>query len=182
MAAAPGTIDLGKFRLLYEEERERASDGMDGYFLQQRAIIRLNEELVKIERAEDYTVLCDEANFRKRAGNHPSPLQYFIASIGFCMFSQMARFAARLEVPLENAVMDLRITYDLSTKARLNDFATAAQVLTYSFHVQSPAPLERVIRIAQLTDKSCHTVNSMRKRVPVSGKWVHNNREFEISD
>jgi uncharacterized OsmC-like protein len=182
MAAAPGTIDLGKFRVVYEEERERASDGTDGYFLQQRAIIRLNEALVKIERGEDYTVLCDEADFRKRAGNRPSPLQYFIASIGFCMFSQMARFAARLEVPLENAVMDLRMTYDLRTKLRLNDFATVAQALTYSFNVKSPAPLERVIRVAQLTDKSCHTVNSMRKRLSVIGKWVHNDREIEIHD
>ena len=182
MAEAPGTIDLGKFRVVYEEERERASDGTDGYFLQQRAIIRLNEALVKFERTEDYTVICDEANFKKRAGDHPSPLQYFIASIGFCMFSQMARFAARLEVPLENAVMDLRMTYDLRTKLRLNDLATAAQALTYSFNVKSPAPLERVIRVAQLTDKGCHTVNSLRSRLSVIGKWIHNNREFDIAD
>ena len=182
MAAAPGTIDLGKFRVVCEEERERASDGTDGYFLQQRAIIRLNEALVKIERAEDYAVLCDEANFRKQAGNRPSPLQYFIASIGFCMFSQMARFAARLEVALENAVMELRMTYDLRTRLRLNNFATAAQALTYRFNVKSPAPLERVIRLAQLTDKGCHTVNSMRNRVPVTGTWVYNDREFDIND
>jgi uncharacterized OsmC-like protein len=182
MPAAPGTIDLGKFRVVYEEERERASDGADGYFLQQRALIRLNEELVKIERAEDYTVLCDEANFRKEAGNRPSPLQYFIASIGFCMFSQMARFAARLEVLLENAEMDLRMSYDLRSKLRLNDFATAAQALAYSFNIKSPSPLERVIRLAQLTDKGCHTVNSMRNRIPVTGKWVYNGREFDIND
>ncbi len=182
MAAAPGSIDLGKFRVVYEEERERASDGTDDYFLQQRAIIRLNEELVKIERAEDYAVFCDDANFRKRSGNRPSPLQYFIASIGFCMFSQMARFAARLEVPLKNAMMDLRITYDLRIKLRLNDFATAARALTYRFNIESLAPIERVIRVAQLTDKGCHTVNSMRNRVPVTGKWIYNEREFDISD
>ena len=182
MPAAPGTIDLGKFRVVYEEERERASDGADGYFLQQRALIRLNEDLVKIERAEDCTVLCDDANLRKEAGNRPSPLQYFIASIGFCMYSQMGRFATRLEVPLEKSEMDLRMTYDLRTKLRLNDLATAAQALTYRFNIESPAPLERVIRLAQLTDKGCHTVNSMRNRVPVTGKWMHNDREIEFHD
>ncbi len=182
MSAAPGTIDLGKFRVLYQEERQRASDDTDGYFLQQRAIIRLNEELVKIERPEDYSVFCDDADFRKRSGNRPSPLQYFVASIGFCLFSQMVRFAARLEVPLENAVIDLCITYDLRSRLRLNDLATAAQSLTYGVNLESPAPLERVIRVAQLTDKGCHTVNSMRKRVPVTGKWIHNQREFDLSD
>ena len=42
MALLPGTIDLGKFRVVYEEERRRSPDTADGYFLQQRAIIRLN--------------------------------------------------------------------------------------------------------------------------------------------
>ena len=182
MPAAPGIIDLGKFRVAYEEARERASDGTDGYFLQQRALIRLNEDLVKIARPEDCTVLCDEANFKNGSRNRPSPLQYFIASIGFCMFSQMGRFAARLDVPLKRSEMDLHMTYDLRAKLRLNDLATAAQALTYRFNVESPVPLERVIRLAQLTDKGCHTVNSMRNRIVVIGKWIYNDREFDIND
>jgi len=100
----PGTIRLGKFKAVCEEERESAQ-GNDSYVLQQRAIIRLNDDLVRIKRAEDYTVLCDEANFHRSAGKRPSPLQYFIASIGFCMFSQMARFAAKLKVPIDDAEM-----------------------------------------------------------------------------
>lgn len=175
-------IDLGKFRISYEEARERASDRTEGYCLQQRATIRLSQDLIKIERGEDYTILCDEANFRKEAGSRPSPLQYFIASIGFCMFSQMGRFAARLEVPLEEAEMDLRMTYDIWTKSRLNDLPAAAQALAYRFDIRSPASLERVIRLAQLTDKGCHTVNSMRNRIAVTGKWVCNGREFDIND
>ena len=182
MPAAPGTIDLGKFRVAYEEARGPASDGTDGYFLQQRARIRLNEDQVRIERAEDYTVLCDETHFRKTAGNRPSPLQYVIASIGFCMFTQMARFAARLEVPLNDAELELLMSYDLRTKLRLNDLATAAQALTYRFNISSSAPLERVIRLAQMTDKSCHTVNSMRKHISVIGEWVCNGHEFDTND
>ena len=181
MAQAPGTIRLGKFKAVCEEERENA-EGSDGYVLQQRAIVRLNEDLVRIKRAEDYTVLCDEANFHKSAGKRPSPLQYFIASIGFCMFSQMARFASKLKVPVDDAEMDLCVTYDLRAKKRLTDFSTAAQDLAYFLKIQSQAPVEKIIRLAQLTDKGCHTVNSMRKRVPVTGKLLFNDREFAIVD
>jgi uncharacterized OsmC-like protein len=180
MAHTPGTIDLGKFRVVYAEQRECPVD--DGYVLQQRAVIRLNEELVKIERAEDYTVLCDDATFRERAGKRPSALQYFIASIGFCMFSQLARFAAKLEVPIEDAEMELRMTYNLRAKNQLANFATAAQGLDYFFKIESQAPVDTVIRVAQLTDKGCHTVNSMRARVPVVGKLLLNGREFSIVD
>lgn len=41
--------------------------------------------------------------------------------------------------------MELRMTYDLRIKLRLNDLATAAQALTYRSNIESPAPLERII-------------------------------------
>jgi len=182
MALAPGTIDLGKYRVVYQEERKSAAEDTDGYLLQQRAIIRLNEGLVKLERSEDATVLCDDKHFQAATGKRPSPLQYFIASIGFCMFSQLTRFASRLGVPIEDLEMDLRMTYDLSGRYPLNDISAASRGLSYEFKIKSPAPAGRVMRVAQLTDKGCHTVNSMRKRAPVSGRMVLNDRKYEIRD
>jgi uncharacterized OsmC-like protein len=180
MASLPGTIDLGKFRVFYEEERERAST--DGYLLQQRALIRLNEDLVRFEQQEDYTVYCDDDNFKRQAGKRPSPLQYFISSIGFCMFSQFRRFAAKAEVSIDDLEMDLRMTYDLTGTFPVKNFSDAAQGISYQFKIKSSSPLENVIKVAQAADKGCHTVNSMRKRMPVSGKLILNDWEYEIID
>jgi len=182
MGALPGTIDLGKFRVVYEEERQSPSDGKERYLLQQRAVIRLNEDLVKIEQQEDCTVYCDDENFKKNAGKRPSPLQYFIASIGFCMFSQFKRFAAKAEVAIEDLEMDLRMTYDVSGRFAAKNFSDAAQGISYVFKITSQSPLDRVIRVVQAADKGCHTVNSMRKRMPVSGKIILNTREYSIDD
>ena len=181
MAVFPGTIDLGKFRVVYEEERQ-PSDGTDGYLLQQRAVIRLNEELVKLEQRDDYTVYCDDENFKKQHGKRPSALQYFIASIGFCMFSQFKRLAAKAEVALDDLEMDLRMTYDLSGKFPIKDFSDAAQGIAYVFKIKSAAPLEKVLPVVQAADKGCHTVNSMRKRLPVSGRFVLNDQLYELVD
>ena len=182
MAGFPGTIDLGKFRVVYEEERERRSGDSDGYLLQQRAVIRLNEELVKLEPRDDYAVYCDDEDFKKQHGKRPSPLQYFIASIGFCMFSQFKRLAAKAAVALDDLEMELRMTYDLSGKFPIKDFSDAAQGISYVFKITSAAPLEKIIAVVQAADKGCHTVNSMRKRMPVSGRFVLNNREYAVSD
>lgn len=181
MLSAPGTIDLGKFRVVYEEERHGAENN-DRYLLQQRAVIRLNEALVKIEQQEDYTVYCDDASFKKRHGRRPSPLQYFIASIGFCMFSQFKRFAAKASIAVDDLEMDLRMTYDLSGRFPIKDIAHAAQGLSYIFKIATTAPVDQVIRVAQLADKGCHTVNSMRKRMPVIGKIVLDGRELPLLD
>ncbi len=182
MAVFPGTIDLGKFRVVYEEERQRPSDDSDGYLLQQRAIIRLNEALVKIEQQDDYSVYCDDEKFRQQHGKRPSPLQYFIASIGFCMFSQFKRLAAKAGVVLGDLEMDLRMTYDLTGKFPIKDFSDAAQGTAYVFKIASDSPLEKIIQVAQAADKGCHTVNSMRKRIPVTGKFTLNEREYAIND
>ena len=71
MPTIPGTIDLGKFRVVYEEEQEHGSGESDGYLLQQRAIIRLNEALVKIEQPDDYAVYCDEKTSRNKPASVP---------------------------------------------------------------------------------------------------------------
>jgi len=150
--------------------------------LQQRAIIRLNEALVKLEQRDDYTVYCDDEKFKQQHGKRPSALQYFIASIGFCVFSQFKRLAAKAGVVLDDLEMDLRMTYDLSGKFPIKDFSDAAQGISYVFKIRSVSPLEKVIQVAQAADKGCHTVNSMRKRMPVSGKFVLNEREYAVSD
>ena len=182
MAALPGTIDLGKFRVVYEEQRERPPDHSDGYLLQQRAIIRLNEDLVKLVERDDYTVYCDDEKFKQQHGKRPSPLQYFIASIGFCMFSQFKRLAAKAEVAVDDLEMELRMTYDLSGKFPIKDFSDAAQGIAYVFKIKSAAPLEKVLAVVQAADKGCHTVNSMRKRVPVSGRFVLNECIYDLTD
>ena len=182
MPTIPGTIDLGKFRVVYEEEQEHSSGESDGYLLQQRAIIRLNEALVKIEQPDVHAVYCDDENFQKQVGKRPSPLQYFIASIGFCMFSQLKRFAAKAEVLIDDLEMDLRMTYDLTGKFPLRDFSRAAQGLSYFFNIKTVAPADQVIKVAQSADRGCHTVNSMRKRMTVSGKIILNEREYALVD
>jgi uncharacterized OsmC-like protein len=182
MAALPGTIDLGKFRVVYEEERQQPSDGTDGYLLQQRAVIRLNEELVRLEERDDYTVYCDDDKFKQQHGKRPSPLQYFIASIGFCMFSQCKRLSVKAQVTLDDLEMELRMTYDLSGKFPIKDFSDAAQGIAYVFKIKSAAPLEEVLPVVQAADRGCHTVNSMRKRVPVSGRFVLNEQLYELVD
>jgi len=150
--------------------------------LQQRALIRLNEALVKIEQPEDYTVYCDDENFKKQVGKRPSPLQYFIASIGFCMFGQLRRIAAKAEVSIDDLEMDLRMTYDLTGRFPIKNFSDAARGISYIFKIKSQSPLENVIKVAQAADKDCHPVNSMRKRMPVSGKLILNDWGYEIRD
>ena len=83
MVKPAGKIDLAKFREANKEQRERAKTGPEGHTIRQRAVIRLIEDQLKEARVGEYTLLCDEAKARKGGGKAPSPLQYFVAAVGF---------------------------------------------------------------------------------------------------
>jgi hypothetical protein len=83
MSKPEGKIDLAKFRAVMKEQREQAKKGAEGHTLRQRAVIRLVEDQLKEARVGEYTLLCDEAKSRRGGGKAPSPLQYFVAAVGF---------------------------------------------------------------------------------------------------
>ena len=77
-----GRIDLAKFRESMKEQQEHARKP-DGHTLTTRAKIRLVEDQLKEAQIGEYTILCDEAKSRRGGGVAPSPLQYFVAAVGF---------------------------------------------------------------------------------------------------
>jgi hypothetical protein len=96
------------------------------------------------------------------------------------MFSQLTRYASELDVQIDDAEMDIRMSYDTRGKLRLADISPACQAVSYIFKIQSPAPSEKVRDLIRMIEEGCHTVNTIRNPVPMSGKLVHNGREFEV--
>ena len=94
------------------------------------------------------------------------------------MFSQLTRYASQLDIEIEDAEMDIRMTYDSRGKLLLADISPACRDLTYVFKIQSPAPPEKVQEMLQLIEKGCHTINSLKNPVPVTGKLIHNGQEI----
>jgi len=96
------------------------------------------------------------------------------------MFSQLTRYASQLDIEIEDAEMDIRMTYDTRGKLLLADVSPGCKELTYVFKIHSPAPSDKVQEMLQLIEKGCHTINSLKNPVPVAGRLVHNGQEIEL--
>jgi organic hydroperoxide reductase OsmC/OhrA len=96
------------------------------------------------------------------------------------MFSQLTRYASQLDIQIDDAEMDIRMTYDTRGKLQMEDASPACRDLTYVFKIKSSAPSEKVQELVQMIEKGCHTINSLRTPVPVSGKLLHNGQEFAV--
>ena len=77
-----GRINRGAFRESMREQR-KAAGKPGGHTLVTRAKIRLLEDQLKEATVGEYTIFCDEAKARRGGSRAPSPLQYFVAAIGF---------------------------------------------------------------------------------------------------
>lgn len=68
-----------------------------------------------------------------------------------------------------------------STISKWRIFHKPRRGLSYFFNIKTAAPTDKVIKVAQFADKGCHTVKSMRKRMPVAGKIILNERGMRSS-
>ena len=96
------------------------------------------------------------------------------------MFSQLTRYAAELDVPIEDAEMDIRASYNAHGKLLLSDASPGAEWLHYVLEIKSPAPPEKIEQLVLLIEKGCHTINTIRQPTPVSGKVIHNGVELDL--
>ena len=94
------------------------------------------------------------------------------------MFSQLTRYASELNVQVDDAQMDIRMSYDTRGKLGLADVTPACQGVTYTFDIKSPASAEKVRQLLDRIEKGCHTINTIKNPIPVSGQLVHNGQQL----
>lgn len=79
----------------------------------------------------------------------------------------MARFAPLYEVPLEDASVEVRCSFDVADKLGLDGPGAAFEEVTFAVAVQSPASPEQVKRLIAHAERGCHAEQSLRNPIPI---------------
>lgn len=79
----------------------------------------------------------------------------------------MARFAPLYDVPIEDASVDVRCTFDVADKLGLEGPGAAFEEAIFAVSVQSPAPPEAVRKLLAHAERGCHAGQSLRHPVTV---------------
>jgi hypothetical protein len=143
MVIFPGTIALGKFRILYEEEPQRSGVDHDRDLVQQRAIIRLNEDLVRVAEQGDYTVYCDDESFQAAGRQGPFAAAVLRRCHRLPHVQPIATASKKGRRFLDDAEMDLSMTYGLKGSFSIDHWARAAQGISYAFNIKPSHPSKR---------------------------------------
>jgi hypothetical protein len=97
------------------------------------------------------------------------------------MFSQLTRYASEFAVQIDRAELDIRIEYRGLGKMMVNEDSPAAQRVTYQWEIDSPSPRERISEMLAWIEKGCHTVNSLRQPIPVTGSLQLNGADLPFA-
>ena len=176
---ASGTIDLVRIRESHEARGEKIRMEDPNARIVTRATVRTVGNLLKEARVGQFTFQSDEAAMLGGDGLAPNPLAYFVASIGFCLLTQLTRACALEDIPVESMSMDVRASFPLEKKYGISDLSAACEKVTYTLDVVGDVDAERLRAALEWSESVCHVVRSLKEPVPVEMKLKLNGTELE---
>ena len=114
----------------------------------------------------------DESKERGGTGKGPSPLSYFLSSMGFCQFVHYAEHAMVDGIRLESLEMKVNGTIVAQRPRRFTEVA-------YEVKILSPESEETIKRLAKKAADDCYVTNTLKRSCKVVGTIFHNGKKID---
>jgi uncharacterized OsmC-like protein len=120
----------------------------------------------------DHKWYADESKERGGTGKGPSPLSYFLSSIGFCQFVHYAEHAMVDGIRLESLEMKVNGTIVAQRPRRFTE-------VTYEVKIFSPEREETIKQLARKAADDCYVTNTLKTSCKVTGTIIHNDKKID---
>ena len=114
----------------------------------------------------------DEPKERGGTGKGPSPLSYFLSSMGFCQMVHYVEHCAVQGLKLESLDIKVDGKISLQPPVRFTD-------VTYEAQIRSIEDDERIKNLARMAAEDCYVTNTLRRACNVKGLVFHNGRKID---
>ena len=125
---------------------------------------------------ERFELATDEGPFHGGDSSAPPPLALFVGGLTGCIMTQIRAFAKRLDVPLDDLSVDVRVQWDWVARDRV--YETAPRSFEIDILMDSPAPLEKQMALVAVAKKGCFIEqtlgrsNTIRHRLRQGERWI----------
>jgi hypothetical protein len=143
------------------------------------AEIRAIEGQLKEARSRQFVIRSDEGPIVGGDDAAPSPLTYFVASIGFAILTDLVRAFALDDVAIDGLSLSIRADFPLGAKYAGVAGGAEADRVVYEVEIESPEAHERVRPAIIWTEKHCHALNTIRRPVPIDATYRVNGTALE---
>lgn len=115
----------------------------------------------------DLTWFSDEPKAQGGSGRGPSPLAYFLSSMGMCQMVHYTEHAAAKRLAIESLIIRIRGKFSVSHPRGFEE-------IRYDVDIVSPEDREVIRWLAAKAEEDCFITQTLKKACKVGGKVVHN--------
>ena len=131
-------------------------------------------------KLRDFTIVSDEPVSSGGTDKGPTPLDFFVASIGFCENVMFARHAALLGLNIESLETSVRGHWDRRGQYEIGGVDPSFKDMTVETRVTTRDPVEKVVEVTRLTHRRCPMHATISKAMIVTDKLFVNEQEVPI--
>ncbi len=114
----------------------------------------------------------DEPKDRGGQGLGPSPLSYFLSSLGFCQFVHYAEHAMEDNLTINSLEMKVEGRASMQKPRRFTE-------VTYEARITSPESEEAIKRLARVAADECYVTNTLMRACNVKGLIFLNGKRLD---
>lgn len=129
-----------------------------------------------------WEILCDEGAYLAGDDTAPPPLVYFAVGIGFCLITQLSRFAKITRLDVKDIRLEQTARFVMEGSAVDGTMHGGGLGLETRVHVESDEPPERIQELIRMGEQTCFCHGSMREPVPSEIRATLNGEELELPD
>jgi uncharacterized OsmC-like protein len=136
-----------------------------------RAAVRAVENHRKTAQVGPFVVESDEGAIVGGEGTAPTPLSYFVASIGFAVLTDLVRAFALGELEVDDLRLEIEADFPLGAKYGSEPVGVEASEVRYTVEVTSGASRDELEDAIAWAERYCHAVHTLRRPVRVTARY-----------
>lgn len=125
-----------------------------------------------VRAGSDLVWYSDETRERGGLGKGPSPLSYFMSSMGLCQMVHYAEHSMVDNIPLDSVEIRIDGKFSMQRPRRFTE-------VSYEVKIQSTASEDSVKKLARASADDCYVTGTLKSACPVTGVVIHNGRKID---
>ena len=138
------------------------------------------KHMLKVGQFGHHTVMCDEGPVIGGDDAYPPPLAYMALGMGFCLLTQLGRYAAMKKVHYRRAECDVEIDLGVTGSVLRGDVNAACHGARTVFRVESDADHDALVEVVTLAKRGCFGEAMLRDPVEMASEIFINGQPVEI--
>jgi uncharacterized OsmC-like protein len=138
------------------------------------------KHMLKEGKFGKHTVMSDEGPMIGGDDAYPPPIAYMALGMGFCLLTQLGRYASMKKIDFQRAECDVEFDLGVTGSVLRGDVAAAVYAARTVFRVESDADPAGLLEVITLAKKGCFGEAMLRDPVEMGSTIFVNGEKIEI--